>query len=140
MIAAVGILAKVSIVEALVNVVLSVILVGPYGLTGVALGTAIPLTFLSFFMTYLANGLVKSSILVYMREVGLVYGVCIGMQIAAWFIVQEVEIKNYTDLILTFLAIYPLEALLILFIVFPADERRYMKETSLRALGIKASV
>lgn len=133
---AVGPLAKVSIIEAVANLVLSVILVRHYGLIGVALGTAIPLTFFSVFLLVLASRLAAGTILRYLRYVGPVFLLGGLLQVASWFVVQHVDIAGYLDMMLLFLAIYPAQLVIISLLLFSSHELRLIKETSLRALGV----
>lgn len=133
---AVGPLAKVSIIEALSNLGLSVVLVVRYGLAGVALGTAVPLTFYSLFLLVYASRLIGAPLLTYVREVGPVVIVGAALQGATWFVVQQATISGYLDMVMLLLALYPAQALAVLYLAFSRRERRVITETSRRALGI----
>ena len=133
---AVGPLAKVSVIEAVSNLVLSLILVGPYGLTGVALGTAIPLTFFSFFLVVYSGRLAAGSLWEYFRHVGPVFLVGAVLQAVAWFIVSRVAITGYIDILLLLLAIYPVLLLVMMYLTFSSRELRLIRETGQRALGM----
>ncbi len=137
---AVGILAKVSIIEAITNVVLSVALVGPLGLIGIALGTAIPLVFFSIFLLFLAIRLVGGNLSTYVRSVGPVFIVAITLQVIAWYVVSNQEISSYSDILVLILYIYPLQLILLTFLVFSPDERQIVFDAGRRALGINYEI
>jgi O-antigen/teichoic acid export membrane protein len=132
----VGTLAKASIAEALANLVLSLIFVHQLGIFGVALGTAIPLVFISVFVAGFSCRLLEIPVLVYLRSVGPVILVTIALQIVTGFVVAHYRPDSYPDLILLFAALYPAQALAALWLTFSADEQRTIRTTAARAAGI----
>jgi O-antigen/teichoic acid export membrane protein len=132
----VGTLAMASIVEALAHLVLSLMLVHPLGILGVALGTAIPLLFISAFVVGFSCHLVDIRIMTYIQSVGPVIAVAIAMQIATGFAVAHFAPDTYLDLILLFAAFYPVQALAALWLTFSADEQRTIRTTVARAVGL----
>jgi O-antigen/teichoic acid export membrane protein len=132
---AVGTLAKVSLAEAVSNLVLSLILVRELGLLGVALGTAIPLVFYSLFLLVFGNRLVGASIRQWMRSVGLVLGVTVLAQVLTGFVVNQFKPKEYTDMILLFLMLYPAQALLVFWLTFSKEEQMMLRSKTIRAFG-----
>jgi O-antigen/teichoic acid export membrane protein len=132
----VGALAKVSIIEAIGNLVLSVILVQFYGLLGVALGTAIPLTLFSLFLITFSNRLIGATWLAYLQRLVPIMSIAVGLQMLAWLVISHMEISSYMDIILLFFAVYPAASAVLLLIAFSPDELRTMKEVSRRALGL----
>jgi O-antigen/teichoic acid export membrane protein len=130
-----GILAKVSILVALVNIVMCIGLVGPLGMVGVALGIGIPMIFFSMFLVAFTVRLVQATVTDYLREVMGVFLVGGAMQCLSWYIVASLHIASYGDLILSFLAIYPAQVVAILFLTFSTSEIQQIRETSLHALG-----
>lgn len=131
----VGPLAKVSLVEAVSNLVLSLLLVKPLGLLGVALGTSIPLVFYSIFLMVFGNRIVGATTGTWMRAVGPVLGIGVLTQAATGYVVHWFGPDGYLDMILLFLALYPAQALLVLWLTFSADEQRMIRGTTSRALG-----
>ena len=135
---AVGSLAKASIVEAVANFVLSIILVRSIGVVGVALGTAIPLTAYAIFIVLVSCKLINASFGDYLRHVTPVFAVGFALQVADWAIVQQLNSSSYSRLIGLFLALYPINALLMLYLTFSRDELKLLRETGLQALGAKS--
>lgn len=136
---AVGPLAKVSILEALANLGLSLLLVWSYGLVGVALGTAIPLTFFSTFLLVYSCRLLETPVRTFFRHVGPVFVTGFLLQLAGWYVVQQVSITGYVDMLLLSLLLFPAQALLMFFLTFTIQERRLMVEAGRRALGMRAT-
>jgi O-antigen/teichoic acid export membrane protein len=132
----VGMFAKVSLIEAIGNLALSIILVGPYGLLGVALGTAIPLTLFSLFVLVFSNRLIGANWRTYVRRVAPVMVVAFSLQVLAWFVVGQVEIASYSDIVLLFLTVYPTIGVVLFLIAFSSQERRAMIEATRHALGL----
>lgn len=132
---AVGTLAKVSLAEAVSNLILSVILVRELGILGVALGTAIPLVFFSVFLTVFGNRLVGTTIRIWLRSVGPVLGVTLVAQLCTGYIAHRLAPAGYFDMILLFLALYPAQALLVLWLAFSPEEQKLIRGTTVRALG-----
>lgn len=133
----VGPLARFSIVEAATNVVLSIALVGPYGLTGVALGTAIPLTAFGVYLVIAAGRLVGGGLLDYVRQVGPVFAWGVAFQIATAFAVPYFDTSGYIDIAFVFLLFYPVQMLLVAWLTFPASELRMLWQTGLQAAGLR---
>jgi O-antigen/teichoic acid export membrane protein len=132
---AVGTLAKVSLVEASSNLILSVFLVRELGILGVALGTAIPLVFFSTFLILFGNRLAGTTVRIWLRSVGPVLGVTLVTQICTGYIVHRLAPAGYVDMIMLFLALYPAQALLALWLAFSPEEQKLIRGTTVRALG-----
>jgi len=130
-----GVLANASILVALVNIVMCIGLAGPLGMVGVALGIGIPMIFFSMFLIAFTVRLVQATVTDYLREVMGVFLVGGVMQYLSWYIVASLHIASYGDLIVSFLAIYPVQIVAILFLTFSTSEIQQIKETSLHALG-----
>lgn len=134
---AVGILAKVSIIESIANLILSIALVGPYGLIGVALGTGIPLVAFSVFLLYLANRLVEGKVRSYFYHVSPAIVISVILQTLTWYYVTQYGIKSYLDIILLALMLYPVQLAIIVFLSLSSAELLVIKKAGLKALGIK---
>jgi O-antigen/teichoic acid export membrane protein len=132
----VGTLAKVSIFEAVANIVLSVILVRNYGILGVALGTAIPLLFLSLYVMYFSTRLAGIHFRSYLRSLFPLWGLLVAMQAAAGMVVGRFAPDSYLDLIILFLVLYPVQAIAALWLTFSGDEQRLIRSTTARAIGM----
>jgi O-antigen/teichoic acid export membrane protein len=132
-----GILAKVSIVDAVCNLLLSVALVKPLGLAGVAVGTGIPMIGFSLFLLVFANRLVGGSVLVYLRNVLPIFAICISLQVATWFIAGEIDLGSYAKLAFWLAVLYPPQILVLLFFGFVRPERALIARTCLQAAGLR---
>lgn len=133
----VGILAKVSLAEAIANLLLSLLLVRPYGLVGVALGTAIPLFFFSLFLMRLGNRLVGVTTGSWIRSVGPILGLGILAQVISGYVVHWFAPDGYVDMVLLFVALYPAQAMAVAWLTFSQDEWRLVRGTTTRALGFR---
>jgi O-antigen/teichoic acid export membrane protein len=133
----VGPLAKVSLAEATGNLVLSLLLVKPLGLLGVALGTAIPLVFFSGFLMVFGNRLVGTTNGTWLRSIGPVLVAGVLAQLIAAFVVRWFRPDSYFEMIMLFLALYPALALLVVWLGFSRDEQTLIRGTTFRALGFK---
>ncbi len=132
----VGTLAKVSIIEALANLVLSIILVREYGILGVALGTGLPLIFLSVFIMVFSVRLAGMQLRDYLRSVAPLWVLLVVMQIGSGILVGRLAPESYLDLILLFVALYPIQVLLALWATFTSEEQRLIRRTAARAVGM----
>jgi O-antigen/teichoic acid export membrane protein len=132
----VGPLAKASIVEAAANLGLSLALAGPLGTEGVALGTAIPLTFFSFFILVSAHRVIGDPFWTYWRRVGPVIFVGVILQVVTWFALRDVTIAGYGQLVWLGGTIYAVQTLLLLTLTFSSIEWHVMWDSGRRALGL----
>ena len=131
-----GPLAKVSVVEAAVNLGLSLVLAGPLGTEGVALGTAIPLTFFSIFVVVSAQRAIGDPFWTYLQRVGPVIFVGAALQAVTWFALKDVAVTGYGQLVSLGGIIYSVQALLLLMLTFSRDEWHVLWESGRRALGL----
>ncbi|HEX9627614.1 MAG TPA: oligosaccharide flippase family protein, partial [Acidiferrobacterales bacterium] len=137
---AVGTLARVSIVEAAANVLLSLALVGPYGLTGVALGTAVPLTFYALFLMVFSSRLAGGSVATYLRRVGPVLLLGVAVQVVTALALHELVLDSWSALITTAAIALSIQGLVMLFLGFSERELRLIWDTGLKALGLAGGV
>ncbi len=133
----VGPLAKASMVEAAANLGLSLVLARPLGAEGVALGTAIPLTFFSIFIMVSVQRVIGDSVWVYFKRVGPVIGVGALLQAATWFALRDVTITGYGHLAWLGATIYTLQAVALLLLTFSAEEWHVLWDSGRRALGLQ---
>lgn len=133
---AVGSLAKASILEAIFKVTISLALVDQYGLMGVAIGSAIPLTFFSVYILVLGNRLAGGGIATYLRQVGRVVVLALLLQLIAWYVVKHVNVDGMWDIIWLASCLYVPQVLLILLLAFPRSERLLLLRAGERALGL----
>ena len=136
---AVGTLAKVSLAEALTNLVLSVTLAPRLGLLGVALGTAIPLTFMAGFLAVLGLRLSAVSSGTYLRQVAPVYLLGVLLQAGTFWLVTCFHFHGWLNLVAFALVVYPPQFLIMLWLLFSREEKRFLWHTGRRALGIEPS-
>lgn len=131
----VGALAKASLVEACANLLLSIALVLPLGLRGVALGTALPLAAFSIFLMRLSCRLVGASVRLYLRQVApvLVWGIL--LQAGGGWLMAGSAIESYGQLFGWFLALYPAQIIAVALLTFAPHELQLLGETARRALG-----
>jgi O-antigen/teichoic acid export membrane protein len=135
--AVIGRLAKASIVEAVANLGLSLVLAGPLGAEGVALGTAIPLTFFSVFIMVAAQRVIGDSVWLYWRRVGPVIGVGALLQVATWFALKDTTLTGWGELLWLGATIYTVQALALLLLTFSASEWYVLWDSGRRALGLR---
>jgi O-antigen/teichoic acid export membrane protein len=132
----VGPLAKGSIVEAGANLGLSLVLAGPLGAEGVALGTAVPLTFFSIFILVSAHRAIGDPFRTYWRRVGPVIAVGAALQVVTWFALRDIAIGGYGQLLGIGGIIYPVQGLLLLLLTFSSEEWHVLWDSGRRALGL----
>lgn len=132
----VGTLAKVSIFEAVANIALSIFLVRDYGILGVALGTAIPMLFLSFYVMYFSTRLAGINFMSYLRSLLPLWGLLVAMQIVTGIAVGKFAPDSYLELIMLFFVLYPVQAIAALWLTFSGDEQRLIRNTTARAIGM----
>lgn len=133
----VGPLARFSIIEASANVLLSIVLVRFYNLTGIALGIAIPLTAFGVYMVIAAGRLVGGGLVEYARQVGPVFLWGGAFQFGTAFAVPYFNTSGYLEIALVFLLFYPAQALLVALLAFHSWELRMLWDTGLRAAGLR---
>lgn len=133
----VGPLARFSIIEAAANVVLSLMLIGSYGLTGAALGLAIPLTAFGVYMIWTATRLVGGGLLDYARQVGPVFAWGGVFQAGTAFGVPYFDTSGYLDVAFVFIVFYPAQMLLVALLTFQGWELRMLWDTGLQAAGLR---
>jgi O-antigen/teichoic acid export membrane protein len=133
---AVGMLAKATIFEAIANVALSLILVQTHGILGVAFGTTLPLTVLSGYVMIFSARLAGIGFLTYMRALSPLWLLLSTMQAGTWLVVNRAAPDSYSELIMLFFTLYPVQALAVYLLTFSGDEQRLIRTTTARAMGI----
>ena len=124
-----GFYARITIMEAVANLTLSLILVQSYGMIGVALGTAIPFFVVKLFVMppYVCRQL-KLSLKKYYGEMGrlvFVAGLC---HIPFFILVTYVEINSYQGMFVSGVIYYLLYGWCLLRFLLPAADRNYLIE------------
>lgn len=119
-----GFLARLGLTEAAANLGLSLALVGPFGLVGVALGTTIPLVLLR---SVVQPGFVCRQIdlprAAYLRAVARVAVPAILLQVPAWLALHELGARSPWLAIGAAAAIWPILAGVLLLVAFDRGER-----------------
>ncbi|WAW14153.1 lipopolysaccharide biosynthesis protein [Peptostreptococcus equinus] len=109
-----------AMIEAFLNVILSIILVSKFGLIGVAIGTIIAITYRAiYFIRYLSNNILQRSILLFFKQFTIDCMLVIVMYYTTKFI--ELESINYVGFVIMALKvgiISLVEAIIINFIFF----------------------
>jgi O-antigen/teichoic acid export membrane protein len=132
--------AIVFFVEAIANLVLSVVLAPRYGIAGVAFGTALPVPFISFALLppYLCRHLglpLRSFLRGAMTAGGLLLIVNLGMQ---WALQQLIGDGSYGALVVRGLSTLPLAALVFVG-TFPRSDRRSVIAALWSAIPVAAA-
>lgn len=127
-----GFLARIGILEALANLALSLALVGPLGVLGVALGTTIPLVLLrAAVQPVFVCRQIDLPLAVYLRSAARVAIPAIALQAPLWLILAELGGGAPWAAIGVAMAAWPILSLLLFFIAFDRNER----QTLLSAVG-----
>jgi O-antigen/teichoic acid export membrane protein len=123
-----GVYAKWQPIVAIANLVLSLVLIGPMGIAGVALGSLIPgLIFQPFLLWYCCQQL-EISVLKYIRSVLLPISLpLLGMYFALSFGETVIQISNYVELFGLGLAASCVYLALAYFVSFSAVEKQQFK-------------
>jgi O-antigen/teichoic acid export membrane protein len=123
-----GVYAKWQPIVAIANLVLSLVLIGPMGIAGVALGSLIPgLIFQPFLLWYCCQQL-EISVLKYIRSVLLPISLpLLGMYFALSFGETVIQISNYVELFGLGLAASCVYLALAYFVSFSAVEKQQLK-------------
>lgn len=132
---AVGALARFSIWEGVLTVVLSIVLVIPFGLKGVAIGMGLPAAAFAFAYVRAGAHLVGSTLRGYLRSVGWVFVAGGLLQVAAWVIVQYMNPQSYLEMVLALVLLYPPQAVILFWTSFSASERSVLWRAARVALG-----
>ncbi len=123
-----GFYAKITIIEAFFNLILSLILVRYYGMIGVALGTVIPFFFIKLFVMppYVCRQL-KLSVSKYYYEMGwLVFFAVLG-HVPYYFLVSTASIDSYQGMFASGLLYYVVYGYCLLRFLLPSGDRNYLK-------------
>jgi cation transporter-like permease len=107
-----------------------------YGILGVALGTAIPMLFLSFYVMYFSTRLAGINFMSYLRSLLPLWALLVAMQIATGIAVGKFAPDSYLELIMLFFVLYPVQAIAALWLTFSGDEQRLIRNTTARAIGM----
>ncbi len=123
-------------VEGLMNLLLTIILVGKYGLIGVALGTAIPLFFIKgLLQPVLVCRMLKISLLDYIREILGIIVVMSGSVVLLYVLISGFGILNYVMMI-TYGVISVLLLIVIIYAVcLNSSERKAIRKILSRSLS-----
>jgi O-antigen/teichoic acid export membrane protein len=113
------------VVEALANIILSILLIGPFGLFGVALGTLIPNTIntLGVMPWIMQRAAGVSMVSLYVRSLMLPTVTCLPFALAIMMIENEWQTDNLPLFFLQILIILPLVPILAWFTCLSSDER-----------------
>lgn len=119
-----GFLARIGFLEAVVNLGLSLALVGPLGLLGVALGTTIPLVLLRSVVQppYVCRQ-IDLALPVYLGSVARVAIPAVALQAPLWLLLAELGTDAPWLAIAAAMAAWPIIAALLFFIAFDRPER-----------------
>lgn len=122
-----GFYSKITIIEAIANLTLSVILVQYYGMVGVALGTAIPFFIIKLFVMppYVCRQL-KLSTLKYYSEMGKIVIFSIMSHIPYFIFLKYFSISSYYEILFTGILYYSFCSYLILRFLLPVSDRVYL--------------
>jgi O-antigen/teichoic acid export membrane protein len=119
-----GFLARIGIVEALANLALSLLLVGEFGVLGVALGTTIPLVLLrAGVQPVFVCRQIDLPLATYLRSVARVAVPAIALQAPLWLLLADVGGAQPWLAIALAVVAWPVASLLLYFIAFDRAER-----------------
>ncbi|NOX32294.1 MAG: oligosaccharide flippase family protein [Deltaproteobacteria bacterium] len=115
--------------EAIANLILSLLLVKPYGMAGVALGTAIPFVVTKFFIMppYVCK-LLKLPVKQYYSQLIKLIVVPGAAHIPFYFLIQYFQVSSYFSMILAGAGYYLVYGYCLLHLLLPQADRSYLVE------------
>lgn len=120
--------AFVAIAEAAANIILSIILIRPYGIVGVALGTTIPMLITHIFIIPpYANRVIDVSFARYARVVLWCIAVGAAIHVVSWLLIRGVLIESYQRILILSVATSAVFIITNVFVLLNRNERRYFK-------------
>jgi O-antigen/teichoic acid export membrane protein len=119
--------ALMNIAEAFVNLMLSIILIQKYGISGVALATAIPIIVSRIFIypQYICKQ-IDFPIFSYFGQMGKIFIVTALGQLPIWIIVHEIHITKYIEIIVLFSFCYLICSIIFFRVLLPVTDRRLL--------------
>lgn len=122
---------KSSIIEALLNLVVSVILVAKYGLVGVAIGTYIAMFYRTIsFALYFSKNILNRSISKLFKDISINYIIIFLSIIIGYYINVYIEINNFVQWIICscIASIIILLSIIVINLIFNKEKINYIKQ------------